>query len=140
MRSRSNVSSQISVGVQEARERVTAMFVSGVALVVVGLIGAAIGWPRIVIDDNGEPVHKGSAVVAVFCVGVILVGFLLALIAVVAWGVRFGMESADPPGAKDGPTARKRPAKRVWSYEQGRFTDWDDLNKSVPSQGDSPTT
>jgi hypothetical protein len=132
------VSGGVGVGVKEARERVTTMFVG--ALVVVGLLGAGLGWPRLVIDDNGEPAHRGSVVVAVFCVGLILVGLLLALIAVVAWGVRFGTESADPPAAKDGPMVRPRPAKRVWSEEHERFTDWDDLNKPVPSQGDSPTT
>ncbi len=134
------MSSQISVGVQEARERVTTMFVAGVALVAVGVVGVAIGWPRIVIDDSGEPAHRGSVVVAVFCAGLILLGHLLAAIAVVAWGVRFGTESAGPPAATDGPTARTRPPKRVWSYEQGRFTDRDDLNKPVSSQGGEQTT
>ena len=129
-----------AVGVHDARERVTTTFVAGVALVVVGLIGEVIGWPHTVIDDVGEPVDKGSSVVVVFSFGLVLVGFLLALIAVVAWGVRFGMESADPPAAKDGPMVPKRPVKRVWSEQLARFTDWDDLNKPVPSECGDPTT
>ena len=52
--------------------------------------------------DDGETVHKGSTAVAVFFLGVFVIGLLLAFIAVVAWGVRFGTESADPPALKDG--------------------------------------
>ena len=133
------MSSAVNVGVQEARERVVTMFVAGVALVVIGLMAAGIGWPHTVIDDVGEPANRGSSFVAVFSVGLVLVGLLLALIAVVAWGVRFGTESADPPAAKGGPVVGSRPAKRVWSEDHGRFTDWDDLNKTVPSEGDNPT-
>jgi hypothetical protein len=70
----------------------------------------------------------------VFGLGLVLVGFLLALIAVVAWAVRFGMETADPPAEKGGPVVPSRPVKRVWSDERGRFTDWDELNTSVPSE------
>ncbi len=132
------MSSEVSVAVRDARERVTTMFVAGVALVVVGLLGVAIGWPHTAIDD-GALVHKGSSLVTVFSLGLVLVGFLLALIAVVAWGVRFGAESADPPAAKGGPMVPRRPVKRVWSEEHGRFTDWDDLNKSVRSDGDNAT-
>jgi cytochrome c biogenesis protein CcdA len=138
MRSRSNVSTRDSVAVRDARDRVITMFVAGVALVVVGLIGAAIGWPHMVVDD-GELVQKGSSAVAVFSLGLVLVGFLPTLFAVVAWGVRSGMETADPPAKRGDPVGPSRPVKRVWSEEHGRFTDWDELNKAVPGEGHNPT-
>jgi cytochrome c biogenesis protein CcdA len=94
MRSRSNASTRDSVAARDARDRVITMFVAGVALVVVGLIGAAIGWPHMVVDDD-ELVQKGSSAVTVFSLGLVLVGFLPALFAVVAWAVRSGMETAD---------------------------------------------
>jgi hypothetical protein len=52
----------------------------------------------------------------------------------------FGTASADPPAAKVGPMVPRRPIKRVWSEEHGRFTDWSELSKTVPSPGDDPTT
>ena len=79
------MSTRDSVAVRDARDRVITMFVAGVALVVVGLIGAAIGWPHMVVDD-GELVQKGSSAVTVFSLGLVLVGFLPTLFAVVGLG------------------------------------------------------
>ena len=81
---------------RDARQRVIARFVAGVALVVVGLIGAAIGWPHVVVND-GELVQKGSSAVTVFSLGLVLVGFLPTLFAVVAWGVRSAWRPQTPP-------------------------------------------
>jgi len=129
------MSSEVSVAVSNARQKVVILFTGGVVLAIGGALGSSVSRPRLVLDDAGTPVDQGSPVAAGFCQGMLLIGLLLAFIAVVAWGVRLGLESAARPSDKGGPT---HSAKRVWSEEHQRFVD--EPSTRPPTQGGTTTT
>jgi hypothetical protein len=107
-----------------ARKTVTMFFAVGLAMLVLGVIVAGAAWPHTGIDAlSGTPESRGSALVAMLSLGVAGVGQLLATIAVVAWGVRLGMESAGGTAGTFSVGTNKQGARRLWSEEEGRFID-----------------
>jgi hypothetical protein len=118
-----------NTAVLEARKTVTMLFAAGLAMLIVGVILAAATWPHTKIDAiSGTSEAKGSALVAMLALGVAGVGQLLAAIAVVAWGVRFGMESAAPGSANPSVGPKKPGSRRVWLEKEGRFVDESDVS------------
>ena len=118
-----------NLAVLEARKTVTMLFEVGLAMLILGVIVAAGAWPHTKIDAiSGTSEAKGSAFVAMLALGAAGIGQLLAAIAVVAWGVRFGMESAEPAAANPSVGTRKPGSRRVWLEKEGRFVDESDAS------------
>lgn len=82
-----------------ARERVRMLFVFGLILTVIFSAFATYLWPstEFVPDylGGGSKQDTGNLQGALLCVGAAAIGQIMMLIAVVAWGVRLGVESAD---------------------------------------------
>jgi len=114
----------VNLALEEARKTVVILFAAGLVMVVLGSMVAVGAWPHTEIDPTvGGAVDTGSAFWTMLAVGVAGAGQLLAAIAVVAWGVRFGIESAEPPAARATGAGSMRPRRRVWLEEEGRFVD-----------------
>lgn len=88
--------------IRDAREQVKSLFVSGLLLSAGGYLVAIFAWPHTerevdIINGGFTPVDKGSAGLAWIGLGVAGAAQIMVFIAIVAWGVRLGMESVRQP-------------------------------------------
>lgn len=85
--------------VKSQRKTVVELFALGFALAVIGFIIVAAYWPSTTADFVGGqvvPVDHGSSDGVLVGFGLVGLGEIFAGIAIVAWGVRYGIESAIP--------------------------------------------
>ncbi|MDF1603402.1 hypothetical protein [Nocardioides sp. YIM 152315] len=90
---------------EEARGAVSAMLWSGLGLLLVGLAIATATWPHV--DLSGD---RGSWVLSACGLGTAAVGQTLVLVAVIAYGVRYGLAMV---GSRETPTpTRSTPVRQ----------------------------